>query len=59
MEGLLRVCADLMPMTWCNDALRDLMLAPGGFAEVAGPVGLLVAFAALCFVIALRVFRWT
>lgn len=59
MEGWLRVCAESVPLTWCNDAMRDLMLAPGGFAQIAVPLALLYGFAAVCFGIALRVFRWT
>ncbi len=58
MEGWLRVGAEAMPLTWCNDAMRELMLAPGGFAEIAMPLALLYGFAALSFAIALRLFRW-
>ena len=38
--------------------MRDLMLAPGGWLSVALPLGLLAAFAAACFAVALRIFRW-
>jgi ABC-type multidrug transport system permease subunit len=58
MEGPLRVVANCMPLSWCNDAMRDLMLAPGGWLSVALPLGLLAAFAAACFAVALRIFRW-
>src|SRR5262249_45144800 len=47
MQGVLRWCAESMPLTWCNDGMRDLMLAPGGFAAVALPLLLLAGFAAL------------
>ena len=58
MEGPLRVAAACMPLSWCNDAMRDLMLAPGGFATIALPLLLLGSFAAACFAVALRIFRW-
>ncbi len=59
MEGWLGFCADALPLSWCNDAMRALMLEPGGFVEVAGPLALLAAFAAACFALALRLFRWS
>lgn len=59
MTGLLRVLADCMPLSWCNGALRDVMLGEAGLAQVAGPVGLLLLFAAACHAAALRLFRWT
>ena len=59
MHGVLRAVADSVPLSWCNDGLRDLMLEPGGWAEVAPELGLLSGFAVLCFAVALRIFRWT
>ena len=59
MTGVLRVCADAMPLSWCNGAMRDLMLGDAGVMDIAMPLSLLAAFAAATFAVALRVFRWT
>lgn len=59
MEGLLGAAAELMPLTWCNDAMRDLMLAPVGLAAVAAQAAWLSLFALGSFLLALRLFRWT
>ena len=56
---MLRWCADALPLTQLNKALRDCMLEPVGFAAVWGPVLYLAVFAAVCFWLALRLFRWT
>ncbi|MEC7583755.1 MAG: ABC transporter permease [Planctomycetota bacterium] len=59
MDGLLGLAASILPLTWCSDGLRDLMLEPAGFAEVAEPMLWLAGFALACYLAALRVFRWT
>lgn len=59
MDGLLGFAASMVPLTWCSDGLRDLMLEPAGFADVAGPMLWLIGFALACYFAALRVFRWT
>jgi ABC-2 type transport system permease protein len=59
MHGALRLAADSVPLSWCNDAMRDLMLAPGSLVSVLPQLALLLGFALVCFAIALRVFRWT
>ena len=58
MTGVMRWAADCMPLTHLNRALRDVMLEPGGLADVLGPLAGLSAFALSCFVLALRWFRW-
>jgi ABC-type multidrug transport system permease subunit len=58
MTGVVRWAAEAMPLTHCNRALRDVMLGPGTLVDVAWPLLGLGAFAALCFAIALRTFRW-
>ena len=58
MTGVMHWIAQSLPLTQCNDGLRDLMLAPGGFAAVAGPLVYLGLFAGACFLVALRIFRW-
>jgi ABC-2 type transport system permease protein len=58
LEGIVRWAAEAMPLTHVNRALRDVMLGPAGLADVALPIVLLAAFAALCFALALKLFRW-
>jgi ABC-type multidrug transport system permease subunit len=58
MTGVLGLVADALPMTWFNRALRDLMLEPVGFGAAAVAIAGLVAFAAVCHAVALRIFRW-
>jgi ABC-2 type transport system permease protein len=57
--GWLRHVADAMPLTQVNRGLRDVMLEPGGLAAAAGPLAFLALFAAACFALALRIFRWS
>ncbi|MCR9243624.1 MAG: ABC transporter permease [bacterium] len=56
--GLMRWAADLVPLTHITNALRDVMLEPGGFAEVGWTLLGLGGFAVVCFTLALRLFRW-
>jgi ABC-type multidrug transport system permease subunit len=58
MTGILGWVADSLPMTWFNDAMRDLMLEPGGFAAAWPAIVGLVAVALASHGIALRIFRW-
>lgn len=58
LTGAMQWAAQAMPLTHVNQALRDVMLEPGSLADVAVPLLLLGAFAAVCFVLALRWFRW-
>jgi len=47
-----------LPLTAVNDALRAIMNEGAGFAGVAAELGILAAWTAVCFVLALRLFRW-
>ncbi len=47
-----------LPLTAANDALRATMLQGAGWGGVAGQIGILAAWLVLCFVAALRLFRW-
>ncbi len=47
-----------LPLTQLNDALREIMLEGLGFAEVGWRLAILAAWAAVCFALALRWFRW-
>jgi ABC-type polysaccharide/polyol phosphate export permease len=49
----------LLPLTALNDALRALMLEGEGMTALGGPLLVLLAWTALTFGVALRVFRWT
>jgi ABC-2 type transport system permease protein len=47
-----------LPLTAIIDALRANMLQGAGLAQMAPQAGVLAAWAAGCFVIALKLFRW-
>jgi ABC-type polysaccharide/polyol phosphate export permease len=47
-----------LPLTATNNALRAIMNEGAGFAGVATPLLVLTAWAVVCFVVALRIFRW-
>ena len=47
-----------LPLTAANDALGATMLQGAGWGGVAGQIGILAAWLVLCFLAALRLFRW-
>jgi ABC-type multidrug transport system permease subunit len=47
-----------LPLTQLNDALWEVMLEGASFAAVAGRLAILSAWAVVCFLLALRWFRW-
>lgn len=47
-----------LPLTQLNDALREVMLEGKSFIEVSWRIGILAAYAAVCFALALRFFKW-
>lgn len=57
-SGFMGWAAQSLPLTWCNAGLRDCMLEPRGFDAALGPIGMLAAFTAACFTLALWLFRW-
>lgn len=59
LTGIVRWAAEVMPLTHLNRALRDVMLEGLGLAAVGIPLACLGAFALVCFLLALRMFRWT
>ena len=59
LEGIVRWAAEVMPLTHLNRGMRDLMLEPGGWSDVMWPLAGLAGFALACFLLALRLFRWT
>jgi len=48
----------LLPLTALNDSLRGLMLEGESLAGLAAEMGVQAAWAAGCFALALKVFRW-
>jgi ABC-type multidrug transport system permease subunit len=48
----------LLPLTALNDALRAIMVDGAGFAAIARPLAILVAWGVASFGIGLRIFRW-
>lgn len=48
----------VLPLTALNDALRAVMLDGAGVAQVARPVGILIAWGVLSMGAALKLFRW-
>jgi ABC-type multidrug transport system permease subunit len=57
-SGFMAWAAQALPLTWCNAGLRDCMLEPRGFDAALQPIGLLAAFTAVSFALALWLFRW-
>lgn len=46
------------PLSYLNDALRDVINRGHGFATISTDLGILAAWTAALFVISIRVFRW-
>jgi len=57
--GFLQPLVDVLPLTYLNAALREVLLYGGGIGAVAGECAFLALFGAGCFAVALRVFRWS
>jgi ABC-type polysaccharide/polyol phosphate export permease len=47
-----------LPLTAVIDALRAMMLQGSSLAQLAPQVGILCAWLAVCFGLALKIFRW-
>src|SRR5688500_13194880 len=47
-----------LPLTALNDSLRAVMLAGDGFQVVAHEIAILSAWTVVCFILALKIFRW-
>jgi len=47
-----------MPVTALNDALRAVMIDGAALTTLGGPLAIVVAWGAVSFVIALKIFRW-
>ena len=53
-----QILAYMMPLTYFSDALRQVMIRGAGFAQIAVDLGVLAAFAAVVFALAVKLFRW-
>ena len=47
-----------LPLTALNDALRGVMVDGASLAGVAAPLGVVVAWGAVSFLVAVKIFRW-
>ncbi len=47
-----------LPLTAAIDALRANMLQGAGLAQLGSEMGILTAWLVVCFVLALKLFRW-
>jgi len=47
-----------LPLTQLNDALREVMLEGASLASVSWRLAILTTYAVVCFVAALKTFRW-
>ncbi len=47
-----------LPLTALNDALRAVMIDGTALASLAAPLGIVAAWGAVSFLVALRIFRW-
>ena len=48
----------VLPLTALNDALRGVMVDGASLAGVAAPLGVVVAWGAVSFLVAVKIFRW-
>lgn len=56
--GVVRWASEVLPLTHLTRAFRDIMLEPGGFADIGWSLAGLGGFAVVCFAAALKLFRW-
>ncbi|GAA3535391.1 transport permease protein [Aeromicrobium flavum] len=56
--GWLQAVSRLLPLRHLNDAMLDVMVRGQGVAAIWQPMLILVAFAAVCALVAGRLFRW-
>jgi hypothetical protein len=47
-----------LPLTALNDALRAVMIDGAAVTTLGAPLAIVVAWGAVSFVIALKIFRW-
>ena len=47
-----------LPLTAVNDALRENMLRGAGLTTIGAELAIIAAWGVVCFVLALKLFRW-
>lgn len=47
-----------LPLTALNDSLRGVMIDGASLAGVAAPLGIVAVWGAVCFLVAVKIFRW-
>jgi ABC-2 type transport system permease protein len=47
-----------LPLTALNDALRAVMIDGASLAQLGAPLAIVAAWGIVCFVVALKIFRW-
>lgn len=47
-----------LPLTALNDSLRAVMIDGAGFTALGAPLAIVIAWGAVSFVVALKIFRW-
>jgi ABC-2 type transport system permease protein len=57
LPQLLRIAAHGMPLTYANQAMTDVMIRGFGFTQVAGDLGILLAFAVIALVLSATTLR--
>jgi ABC-2 type transport system permease protein len=53
-----RMAADVLPLTFFNNAMRQIASDGAGFADVLAPVGFLCLWGVVAYAVAARTFRW-
>ena len=47
-----------LPLTALNDSLRAVMIDGAGLTALGTPLAIVIAWGAISFVVALKIFRW-
>jgi ABC-2 type transport system permease protein len=58
MPGFLQAIADVLPLTYLLELLREVFVDGDGLGAEAGSVGVIAVWGAIGFVLALRMFKW-
>ncbi len=58
MPGFLQAIADVLPLTYLLELLREVFVDGNGLETEIGSVAVLVVWGAIGFALALRMFKW-
>jgi len=56
--GWLQKIANVLPLTWLNDALRKIAFEGAGFGDISTHLLVILAWGIVVYAAAVRVFRW-